>query len=382
MKNITTGVDKLLQILSVKKKTTAESISIELGLDKETIMDWLELLETEGLVTLTTKLSKTWVEAKQITEKKAEKAGGEAISQKEAFIRKIDTAIKSLDKDTAGFEQIKNQFYEIQKHVKNELETVRTEMKELENFDKLKQTIGKKIQEQKTNYETFIKTYEDQIEEYNKQELKIINKIKEEEKKANELEEKMLKLKEQKEESEKTVKKGLEELQKISKQIETDLGELNKTQKRITEMKNDIKEFNIQIQKNKQKQLQKLGEKLHINKTQIENEHEELLRKAQLTVSELKTYASTEKTLYKNFETLFGKKIKIHEKITEIEKEREDLKKELEKLEEKAKKFDILKRAPEIKNQIKNIEETLKKYENKRKGMIDKIIELTNMIKG
>ncbi|MCF7865940.1 hypothetical protein K9M18_00710 [Candidatus Woesearchaeota archaeon] len=380
MKNITTGVDRLIKLLNQKNKVTLEEVAIELNLEEETVQEWLELLEKEGLVKITSNLSKTWIESNKIEKKIVENAAGEIQSKKEAFARKIEIAIKTLNKDTSGFEEVKREFLSIQSRIKDELDTARKEMKELEQYDKLKKNINKEIEEQQKTYAQFTKAYENQIADFTKKELQIINRLKKEEDNADKLEKSVNELLKTKKAAEETITKAVEDLKTVAKEIGKEMNQISKTEKSIKSIKNELVDFNIHIQKNKEKQLNKLAERLNIDKQKIEQEHKDLLKNAKMTVTELKTYSQTEKVLFKNFETLFGKKLKIKDLIETIQKEKNELKKELEDLEIRVKTFTIITKDPKIKSQMNEIEKTLKKYEERKKTIMSKIIDLTKMI--
>lgn len=380
MQSITTGIDRLLRILKEKGRIQLEDLAKELNLDENVVTEWIELLEQEDLVVTNKKMSKLWVEPKTIDEKKVAKVGSEITSQKQAFSRKIEVAIKTLEKDTAGFEDIKTEFKEIQSHIKSELETVRSEMKELEQYDKLKKNINNEIEEQKKNYEKFIKAYELQINEFEKKEFNLIKSLKNESEKAEELQKKVNEQQKQKKEIEEKINDSIKLLKEVSKNMDKGMSEINSTEKRIIAIRNELKDFNINIEKSKGQQLKKLADQIQVNKEKIDKEHTTLLKNSKLTLEELKTYSETQKILYKNFEGMFGKKIKITETIENIEKEKEGLKKELLELDKKVKVFTVLTKDAEIKKQMSNIEKTMKEYDKRKQGLVNKIYELTKLI--
>lgn len=380
MQSITTGIDRLLRILKEKKKIQLEDLAKELDLDVEVVEDWVDLMEKEDLITTKTKLSKTWVEIKNIDDKKVVKTGNEIISQKQAFSRKIQVAIKALEKDTSGFEDLKNKFNELQGHIKSEIDTVREEMKELESYDKLKKNINKDIEVQKKQYEQFVKAYEDQISDFQKKEEVLLKNLEKEQKHAEELTNKVKDQHDLKKKIENKINDSLVEMSDISKEMNKYMSEISGTEKRIEGLKKDITKFKVVVEKNKEDKIKQLAKKLGVDKEKIERQQDELIKKSKLTIDEMRTYSETQKILYLNMDSMFGKKIKITEMIEDIEKEKEKLKTELQELNKRVGLFNALKKDDEIKSQMANIEKTMKSYESRKNSLVNKIYDLTKLI--
>ncbi len=68
MKNITTGIDRLVQLIHDNEKITSEKAAKELGIAKDVVEDWIELLEQEKVVSVTYKFNKMTVEERKIDE--------------------------------------------------------------------------------------------------------------------------------------------------------------------------------------------------------------------------------------------------------------------------------------------------------------------------
>ena len=152
MKNIKTGVDRLVEIISDAKKISLDEAASKLKVSPEVVQEWADFLEKEKLVTIEYSFSKVWLLERKLSKKEIKNVAKEISSEKDAFSRKIDSALKSLETETVGFEELKKQFVKIQGNVKQEIDEVERQLAELERYDRLKKNIDKNIEQQKVNY--------------------------------------------------------------------------------------------------------------------------------------------------------------------------------------------------------------------------------------
>lgn len=381
MKNITTGIDRLLNIVEERKKISAEKAAKELNLGKDVIEEWAELLEQEKIVTLTFKFSKMQIEAKKITEKTVFNSAKQITAQKEAFSRKIEATIKAIDNETAGFDQVKAEFEKIQGHIKTELETVRKEMKELERFDSLKKTIEKNIVGQKKDYETFTKAYDKEIEDFEKKYVESVEKLKNEQKTLSNLQNTIVELRSDKIEIEKIINESINKLKTVASEANSHLSALRTTEKTINKLKKDIEGLSSNIEVSRAKNLKILTRIVGDKREKIEKEHESLLSGAQMKISHLKDYADAGEKIYEKFSSKFMKKIKTGDLITEIKDEKDALRNELIELNKKVQLFSALKSGKDVKEKFEKIEKKIFSYEEKKRKLSEKINGLLGLIK-
>lgn len=382
MKNITTGIDRLVQLIHDQKKITSEKAAKMLGVSKDVVEDWIELLEQEKVVSVSYKLSKMYVEERKIDEHTVRISAKEAHSEKDAFKRKIDATINAIDNETAGFETVREEFANVQGRIKDELETVRKEMKELEHYDQLKKNIAKEIEEQQTAYKQFIQEYDNQLDDFDKAYQQSLDDLKKEEENLESFQEKVKDFKESKGAIEKTIKDSLQELKNVSAQLSTQVKNIQGTEENIKKIKKDILSITNNIEEHKQANIKKLAKLVGSKREDIETKQDTLLKSAKIKVEEIKNYAEMGKKIYDGFENLFAKKIKTGDLIREIETEKDSLKQELQTLKKKVEVFDALSKHPDVKENIGDIEKTLEAYEKRKKVLSDKINSLINFIRG
>jgi chromosome segregation ATPase len=382
MKNITTGIDKLVQLIHDKTKISSEQAAKTLGISKDVIEEWIELLEQEKVVSVSYKFSKMYVEERKIDEDTVEISVKQAHSERDAFKRKIEATIKAIDNETSGFEEIRSEFAKVQGRIKDELETVRKEMKELERYDALKKNIDKEIEEQQKTYKQFIQEYDNQLEDFDKAYEQSVEDLKKEEKQLTVFEEKVAELREQKNDVEKTIATSIAQLKEISSALTSQIKNISGTEENIKKIKKDILSITGNIEKNREENIKRLSKLVGSKREQIEEQQDTLLKSAKLKVKEVQNYAEMGKKIYDGFENLFAKKIKTGDLIAEIETEKDNLKKELELLQQKVEVFNVISKHASVVDKLGDIEKTLAAYEKRKETLSGKINNLIGFIKG
>ena len=162
-RNITTGVDKLVELISEKKRIDTDSAAKKLGVGKDVIQGWAEFLEEEGLINVDYSLSKVWLVERRISKSDVLTNIKEVSSEKDALTRKIDVAISLLREETTDFENIRSEFLNIQGHIKDEIDVVKKQLIELDRYDSLRKNLGKDIDKQKSDYDSFIKLAQEKL---------------------------------------------------------------------------------------------------------------------------------------------------------------------------------------------------------------------------
>lgn len=381
MKNITTGVDKLVNLLGEKKKITLSSAANILNISADVVQDWAEFLEKEGLITVSSKFSKVWLEQKEITKQKVELSVKEMSSERDALSRKIEAAIKSLDKSSAGFEDIKKEFIKIQSHVKTELDTVRREMGELEKFEKLRSNIDKDISKQKKDYSDFISQLESDINKFQKDLNVISNSIKAEEEKAELSLKNIGQLNKNKEKIQSDINNSLKELSSLTSKFDAELKELEKSEGNVQKFRSEFEKILQEINNKKDVSLENFSKKLNEEKSRMNKQHDELLNSANSKLSTIQRTASSGKSIYNDFLSKFDDKIKTIDYIDSISSEKLALRKDLENLHKRVVLFSVMRKQPGISNQLDEIEADLIKYEKRHSTLMGKIESMINFIK-
>ncbi|MFP4645399.1 MAG: hypothetical protein ACLFNB_02025 [Candidatus Woesearchaeota archaeon] len=381
MKEISTGIDRFAQLINKHKKLSSERAAKLLNLNKEVVEEWAELLEQENIVQLSYKFSKMYIEAKEQTKDDVVKAAKEVYSERDALQRKVDAAIRAIDKDTSGFEEVRKEFDVIQKSIKDELEKVRKESEELEHYDSLKKNLGKELQEQKKVFDKFRKEYDEQIKEFQRKYDTSIKELRNEEEEIKKYQKNIEQLKKDRSRVEKKINDSIKELKDISKDFDNQLEAIHGSEKKISRIKKSISKLSTNIDEVKAKNLKVLAKKVGERREEIEAKQKALVDDAQLKVKEIKGYIGTGQKFYEHFKGAFMKKIKTRELIDNIEKEKQELKNELVKLQKRISAFTISKNNSNVKKEFDDIEKLFEQYSKRKSKLVEKINYLLSYVR-
>jgi len=379
--NIKTGVDKLVELVSDKKKITVDDAAKTLGVGKNVVQEWAEFLEEEGLVSLDYSLSKVWITEKKITKEEVMSSAKEVSSEKEALTRKIDVAISSLQDEASGFENIRKEFTNIQGHIKNEVEVVKKQLGELERYDSLRNNIDKEVSKQREDYAAFVKEAQEKLklESQKYEELKEV--IEKERKNLEQYGQKLDELKKLRNDYERTVASLKNSLKSIDDVMDDYKHKFDGSNKTILVYKNALDKLNAELSEKKgtllTKKIQdlKLGEeRLLKNQLELENEIKEKLGSL--------SYSGIGDKVHKGFDGVFAKNITTEKLIAEIENDKTDLTKDLESLKKKVETFSLLTNSSSMKTQLKDMTSSLETYEHRKLSIRYKIEKLLGLIKG
>ncbi len=381
MGDITTGIDKLVQLINRRSEISLEEAAKELNVDKSVLEDWVEVLEAEKLVKVNYKFSNMFITTSKTTSKDTLKTAAHVVSQKEAFNRKIDATLHALDSETAGYDKVRSEFISIQKHIKGELKTVRSELAELKKFEHLKNNIDKEIVKTKKDFQKFSSIYNSQVDDFDKKYVSLVRDLKKEEIRLEKYAKNVDELKRAKVDIEKTVKDSIQELKAVTKEFEFESKNISSSEKKIADLHKSIEHLSSSIQEKKAVALKNLNRKIGTTLPIIASKQDELLANAKLKKEEIQNYAHTGNMIYKSFSKLFSDKIKTAEMIEGIEKEKEELIKELNDLKAKVAIFSIKRKDPEIKKKLKDMGKVISDYEKRKRTLATKIDKLMNFIR-
>ena len=167
-KNIETGVDKLVDLINRRKRVSTTDAADELGVSIPVIQEWAAFLEDESLITIDYKLSKTYLCERKLSKGEVVKKAKVYASKKDAFTRKVETALRSMRKESEGFERIKTEFKRLKDTIGHDIDQVREELQELRHYEDLKKNIDKDILQQRVDYQDMLNQIHRQIAEKRK----------------------------------------------------------------------------------------------------------------------------------------------------------------------------------------------------------------------
>jgi len=375
MKNITTGADRLVQLISEKKKITLDEAAHILNVEKDVLREWAEFLEQDNYISIDYNFSKVWLEEKHITEKEVINVAKEISSEKEALERKIEAVIHSLENETSGFEKVKAEFEKIHEHIKNEIETVKKESLELEHFETLKTNIDKEIEQQQKEYQDKLKEYKESLLKESDNLFKIQTKLDDKKKILSDVVTKIENMEEKRLAAAKEMQKFQDELNKNKKEFGAIADEIRALDSLATKTQKNIDKIN-------NGELGKLLKIVDEDSKRIKETQDDLLIRVREKMNKLQGKMDTGSKIFNKFENTIMKKVKTEKMIDSIEKDKEDLIKNLSELKKKVHSFTVLKKDSNVRKEMKEIEKKILEFEEQKKEVVGGFEKLVKFIKG
>ena len=359
---IETGVDRLVNLVNKKGRISSSEAAIALGVSSTVIMEWADFLEEEGIINIEYKFTKQFLVARKLAKKDLTEKAKEFSGKRDVFIRKAETSLSFLERESKKLKSIKDEFDEIKKELGFDIGHIRDEFEELKKCEQLKINLDNQIEGQKTAAMERLEQITKQILVENKKYQTILEDIKKEEKalekdkkKANSLEE-----------SEELIKERLNSLRELIKKVDRK----SKTEERNIEVsERNIERLNllaestrVSIEKGKSL-IDPLVEESKYQTEKIKQLQGAIINKIKDKEKKLKGA----KTASKKIEALFKKKMGVLNLIEKVNKDRTDLQNELIELIKKAKSFQLSSKGADTGKEITDIENKFKEVDAKKR---------------
>lgn len=364
--SIETGVDKLVSLVSAKKKISMKDAAKELGASLSSVEEWAAFLEEEGIITIEYKFTTPYLISKAFSEKDIESKIKDFHSEKENMVRKAESEIAYLDHESDVLDILKKNFAELKSSFGSEFDKAKAEIAKLEQYSKMKTQLADEIQKQKTDFDKNIKLMnselskdEDKYKEIlqgmdkkNAEGTKIITEERNMEKKFLEIE------KELKQEHEKLAH-AENDLSQFSKKADEIRSDIDKKKKSLDEYK---KESDNYIAKLEEKQKNMIG---------IVKEYEKTVAEASKKGTDLST----------KFTDLLTKKDKAEGIIIKLEKEQAELRKSFDGFLLKMKAFETAAKKQNVAQSISEIHDKFNELEKKKSDFKKDLEQLYSLFK-
>jgi chromosome segregation ATPase len=382
MKELETGVDKLVQLVAKFKKISVDKAAKELGVSSIVVQEWADFLEEQGLISIEYTLSNVYLVEKKLTKKEVFSKAKEFTSKKESFVRRVETAISTFERDFDGFEKIRHEFESLKKDMGSEMTRIEQELGELHKYEQIKSKIDDDVKMQKEEYLKLINGAHQQIETEEKKFKQILSTLAEEREKIKQERDEIHTLEENEEKLKEKIKAFTSIVETIKQKVSDEKLILDNSEKRIIDMGKLIDEVEVNIKEKKENKIAPLIKLSLEQEKKIDFIQADILRKVELAKKNIEKQTVSGKEAAAKFKKFFEKKAEIEKLFEKIESERNKLKTEMEDLVKAAMSFNILDKGGSLKDHIADLESKFGQLEQ-RKGLFKKEIEkLTDMIKG
>lgn len=382
MASIETGVDKLVRLVAKEKKIELSEAAKQLGVDNAVVQEWAEFLEEEGIVGLQYSLSKTFIVEKRLSKGDVEHKDKEYENRREAFVRKVDSALKRLSDESAGFESIKKEYDGVKDHIGDRIDAVKEEIEQLRHYEELKRSIDQDVLKQRVEYQKNIDNIHTRLTAEEKRYAKIIGDITAE---TTQLEQEHAEFSDIKKEEQDLLKR-IDALQDIIKNIASRLDSQSKSitshEDRLTTLRTLAEKLREDLIDKRKKELDPMlkvsndqGERI----MRIQNEIVEKVKKNRDTIQDVETQS---KAIAERFQRFFERRIETEKLLKDIEKARDDVREGLTELVHKAKAYDLAAKGADASEHIRKLEGDFKDYDKKRTAFGQKVETLRSFILG
>lgn len=364
--SIETGVDKLVSLVSAKKKISMKDAAKELGASLSSVEEWAAFLEEEGIITIEYKFTTPYLISKAFSEKDIESKIKDFHAEKENMVRKAESEIAYLDHESDVLDVLKKNFAELKSSFGSEFDKAKAEIAKLEQYSKMKTQLAEEIQKQKTDFDKNIKlmnselskdelAYKDILlgmDRKNAEGTKIITEEKSMEKKFLEIE------KELKEEHAR-LDRAENDLSQFSKKADEIRKDIDKKKNSLDEYKKESDNYIVKLEE-KQKSM-----------IAMVKEYEKTIADASKKGTDIST----------KFTDLLSKKEKAEKIILNLEKEQASLRKSFDELIIKMKAFETAAKKQNVAQSISEIHDKFNELEKKKSDFKKDIDELYSLFK-
>ena len=375
---IETGVDKLVRLVESKKKLSTAEAAKALGVSTAVIDEWSDFLEEEGLISIEYKLATTYLVERKLSKKEVVKKAKEFRGSKDAFIRKIETAMQGIERETRGLDDFKEQFEKLKKDIGQDLINVKDELKELENYESLKKNIDKQMYEQQREFRKKIGEMEKELAKEKGKYQELIDDMDVEKVRLQEERSQMLSLKEQEDKLLKKLDEFGDTVKAVREAIRQEDKKIGLTEEHIRYLEKTSEGIKERMRTQKE-QLTPLEHESHRQEANILKIQDEVLKKVVKGKKKITDEVAESERIAEKFKEFFQKKAKVDSLIHNIEKDKHELEQELASLIKKAQAFDLASKSSSVQKHISELNKKFKVIENRRdmfKGKLQKLVSL------
>ena len=368
---IETGVDKLVNLVNLKEKISSADAAKELGVSTTVVMEWADFLEEEGVIKVEYKFTKPFLIARKLAKKDVQEKAKEFSGKRDVFVRKAEVSLSFLEKESEKLKSLKDEFDKIKKELGIDLGSVKNELEELKNYEQLKLSLDRKVEEQKALSMNKLQEITQQILREKERYQSMLSRIKEEEKilEHDKLEANSL------EESEKLVRQKLNDVRNLIQKIE---GKAKIEEEGIRNVRGHIENMEI-LAKAAEAKIEKERSLIDplVKQSQLQMEKIKELQEAVIGKIESKEKKlSKAKEASKKMKELFKKKMGVLGIIEKVNKDRNDLERELIELIRKAKSFQLSSKSRDVGTEIVDLEKRFNDVDEKKKAFEQELKKL------
>ncbi|MBS3131183.1 hypothetical protein J4212_02005 [Candidatus Woesearchaeota archaeon] len=373
---IETGVDRLVKLVQENGRISVPDASKQLGISSTVVEEWADFLEQEGIISIEHTFTKPYLIPRKVTKKEAETKAKEFSGKKDVFIRKAESTVGWLGKESDKLKGIKSDFDRITHGLGFDLGKVKGELDELHKYEQMKIELDKKVQEQKKSAQAKLGELSRTISNEHKKYQTLLNEIKQEEytlqsekKEASSLEEAELLLKKKIEGIKSTVNE-------LDRKVSLGEAKIKASDAHVEKLKNLAEDIKSRADREKSL-IEPLIEKSRMHEKKIMELQKSIIDK----IMEKEKKMENAKKASQQFRKIFDKKIKVIGFIDKLNKDRDALEKDLMDLLKKAKSFKLTSKSADLTKEMQEMEKKFSEVDSKKKDFEKEYRQLGESLK-
>lgn len=370
---IETGVDRLVRLIKKVKKISIVEAAKKLGVSTIVVEEWADFLEDEGVISIEYKFTTPYLVEREVTEKEMESKTADFGRKKEAFVRKAEVTLALIDKEAESLEHLRKEFDVLKKDLGDELKRLKFDVKDLERYEELKNTIAERILSQQSEFSKKMDELHKLISREERKYSEMIGEMSAEEKKLESEKVSALSLREKESALRQRLDTFREMIRKIEDSMEIDDREISESSAHVDRLKGLAEKIKGSIEE-KRNELNRLVEESSQQEDRIGQMQKELLKKVSEKRNDIEDKIEKGKGASYAFMRFFEKKAKIERFIENLARQRDELEKDLLALIQKAKIFTLTAKTVGVSKHVDELKSSFDKIE-KRKGIFESQIK-------
>lgn len=363
---IETGVDKLVKLVKESGRISVPDAAKMLSVSITIIMEWADFLEEEGIISIEYKFTKPFLVERKLTKREVETKAKEFETKKDIFVRRAEITLGSLERQAEGFRKVQDEFDGLKKKYGLELDTVRNDLKQLNDYEKTREDLTSRIFSQRQEAEGRMEALTRKIYMEERKLRNALASIKKEQGLVmrEKLEAKSI------EKYEQILTKKLNSVKSLMNSLDRKLKQENELVKnsefKIDDMKKMLQETSNSI-KQERSMIEPLLEESREHEKKILEVHKKIISK----IKEGHKKSPNAKIVAEKINNLFKKKLAAVDLIDCVNKDRNTLQKELIELIKKARSFQLSSNSALTAKQMVELENKFRDVD-KKKGDFEK----------
>ncbi|MBW2977937.1 hypothetical protein KY331_03770 [Candidatus Woesearchaeota archaeon] len=380
-----TGIDQLAKLLDKNNRISIKDAATRLKTGNTLIEEWAKLLEKEGFLDIEYHFTNPFLVRRLVSKEDVENKIQEFHVRKDTFVRKGELMISQMEQQGINLSKIKEEFGELKKQHKKELEKIKVEVEELEKckqekeelrtqiFDQRKSLLKEadyikhKIHKENENYSVFSTKLKKELKDMRKKKSDLTKFGRDEKKLFNE------------------INKIKQKIGQFNTQYANKLVDVKDSESKVQDMQELLKEMSLRMETEKD-ELTSVTKSNDEKEKEIAKMEENVVKKLQEQKEKLtKDTAEGEKT-YNKFKTFFKKRTRIEQLLEKTLADREELERTLNELVAKAKALGLMAKSSKLKkdvfvNEIAKLEKNFKEIDKKRGFFHKEVKKFLSLIK-